>query len=456
MELNRSTNDGSEEKKGSLKDLTYPILVNWHTQFAENQRIREQSFQKILGFLGSIVLGYGYVFVMQEQQINYAVIIAMASIFFGAWQVNTIAYNFRRDQIVNGKIRKMAGVFGEDYIYPESYDPTVSPKGIISWIPDFLQPYYGVFVFSQLILLISYFNKTGNIYLRHSVGMKFSIILLGILTALPSLYYSSKLTRRKYIKPKHYLIFINNQWDLIMQKKNDYVLIAAIIAASVIVTLVNQLFIMESNKYPTDWFIRVSSAATALAAIFTIFAVIFAYRSMKSSASSLEETKRINEPAVSVKIAPDKDNYDFLNLIIQNTGGSAAYDVTVRFDPDLPYMGTYDTVNVLPKLKYIALLEKQERIEFFFSLAYDLESDSTENEEKNKYPKETTATICYNKKKKKAEEKKDVERKYEINLLENKGQIYVNKKKMNDLFKEIEELKHGLFILLANDKREST
>lgn len=458
-------NIAETENKEKEKFLTYPILINWHTQFAENQRIREQSFQKILGFLGSIVLGYGYVFVMQEQQINYAIIIAMASIFFGAWQVNTIAYNFRRDQNININIRKMADVYGDDFIFPTSYDPRVSPKGIFSWIPDFLQPYYCVFVFSQLVLLISYFNKTSpprNLYLLHSVGIKFTIIIIAMSTFLIPLYYSLKLSRREYILPKQYLKFINNQWELIMQTKNYFVLIVAIMIAILIVSIINHLFISNVTEYSTDWFIRVSGASTAIAATFSIFAVVFAYHSMKSSVNSLEETKRINEPAVSVKIAPDKDNYDLMNIIIQNTGGSAAYDLTIQFDPDLPYKGTSGTINKLPKLQYSPLLEKHEVIEFFFASSYEIESTLTDIKGNSKYPPKTMVMIGYNKSPINAAKKKEVERRYEINLLENKGQLYVNKKKMNDLVKEVEELKQGLLILLADNstldhiKRKST
>ena len=43
------------------------------------------------------------------------------------------------------------------------------------------------------------------------------------------------------------------------------------------------------------------------------------------------------EPVVSVKILPDSTNFEMLNIVIKNTGGSPAYDVSIWFDPDLPY-----------------------------------------------------------------------------------------------------------------------
>jgi hypothetical protein len=142
------------------------LLVRWHTQFAENQRIREQSFLKILGFLGAVVLGYTFVYQNYPKELNIVVVASVSLIFFGSWQIITIAYNFRRDQYVNVQIRKNADIVGDGKIFPKEFDPFYSliekhSNRIYSWIPDFLLPYYFVFPFFQALIIISFFYRAN-------------------------------------------------------------------------------------------------------------------------------------------------------------------------------------------------------------------------------------------------------------------------------------------------------
>lgn len=183
------------EESTSKLNFREDLLVRWHTQFAENQRIREQSFLKLLGFLGAVVLGYAIVYKNEPEELNMVVIAAISLIFFGAWQILTIAYNFRRDQYVNTQIRKDANVC-DDIIFPKDFDPSYSimnSKRIFSWIPDFLLPYYVVFPFFQILLLISYFIKiisTGDYFCISfclTINIVVFIILLTVL--LPYLYF---------------------------------------------------------------------------------------------------------------------------------------------------------------------------------------------------------------------------------------------------------------------------
>lgn len=153
--------------------LAHDILHSFHTQFAENQRTREQAFLKILGFLGFVIFGYAYVYDRLSGDIDKFTLVAITSellLMFGALIITTIAYNFRRDQYINAKIRRSCAILGDDKIFPEGYDPSVSLKSrkrILTWMPDFLSVFYWVFPTFQLLLFISYAFKL-RIYISMS------------------------------------------------------------------------------------------------------------------------------------------------------------------------------------------------------------------------------------------------------------------------------------------------
>lgn len=191
----------SEEKER----FKYALLVSWHTQFAENQRIREQSFLKILGFLGFVILGYTIVYQNYPQELHLVAVSASTLLFFGAWQITTIAYNFRRDQFVNMQIRSEADIIGENKLFPSSYNPyktliEVNSKRYYSWLPDFLQPYYYIFPVFQILLLISFCYRGQE----HFINMYFSLIV-SIIVIVISIFLTLLLPLKYYIK-------INNKY----------------------------------------------------------------------------------------------------------------------------------------------------------------------------------------------------------------------------------------------------
>ena len=128
------------------RELKKEILLNFHAQFAENQRSREGSFLKFLALLGAVVAGYAFLFQPSSGESSVRVSkgalllfqAAAASILFsGAWLVATISNNFRRDQHVNVRIRRACGLLGNEEIFPESYDPVTGLRtwGLYSWMP---------------------------------------------------------------------------------------------------------------------------------------------------------------------------------------------------------------------------------------------------------------------------------------------------------------------------------
>ncbi len=153
------------------------------------------------------------------------------------------------------------------------------------------------------------------------------------------------------------------------------------------------------------------------------------------------------EPAVSIKIMPDMKEPHILNMVVKNTGGGPAYDVSVTFDPDIPYDKI--SLNRLRMFNKMPLLDKGERIEFFFASASEyFKSDN---------PKFTTATIQYYKTPPSDQNNstKLITRRINIDIIERENQLRIGKRDMDDLVDEIEELKHGLLII-AKEVEENT
>jgi len=203
MDKNEFNLSGETKEK-----LTRDILSGFHTQFAENQRIREQSFLKILGFLGAVVFGYAYVYHNlsdSTDEVNIFSLVTIASeliLTFGSWVVVTIAYNFRRDQVVIARIREECGVLGDDKIFPKAFDPCSwlkSDSRKYAWIPDFLLVFYVIFPVFQVILAVSFALRTRvfsdllspcfyELDWYELAAVAFSIITLTITIYLPWFY----------------------------------------------------------------------------------------------------------------------------------------------------------------------------------------------------------------------------------------------------------------------------
>lgn len=184
---------------------------------------------------------------------------------------------------------------------------------------------------------------------------------------------------------------------------------------------------------------------TALTAISTTVAAIGGLTLLFVTYLTFLETKRQRiaqeEPIVTLKVVPDTKHINFLNFVLKNTGGGSAYDLNITFTPNLKYSDT--TLNELSMFKRMPLLEKGEEIIFFYDSFIDyLESGQPLKIE----AKATYFTLPENNR-----SSKKIEREFEIDFAERKGQMQLNKKDMNDLIKEIRELKH--FIVINSQSR---
>jgi|GEM_PF-6579566 len=184
-----------KKKEDSKSQLKKELLLGFHKQFAENQRVREQSFLKIFGFLGSVIIGYSYVYHKTTEfdyiELSFIAIISQILLVFGALIVLSIAYNFRRDQTINAKIRTYARIIGDNNIFPSSYDPRKSNslQHWHKWLPSFLSNFFIIFPIVLVTLQISYIIKLNLFFTFCAIDWFItSTIIVGILSFLTIAY----------------------------------------------------------------------------------------------------------------------------------------------------------------------------------------------------------------------------------------------------------------------------
>lgn len=194
--------------------------------------------------------------------------------------------------------------------------------------------------------------------------------------------------------------------------------------------------LLLNMKIDSTFYSALSSVATLVASVTGIGVLIFTFFTLQESRKQRESAE---EPIVTIRLVPEMKNNNFFYFTLKNTGGGPAYDISVKFNPDLPY-GEEDTLNNLNMFKRMSLLDKNEEVNFLFDSAIDYY-------ESNK-PKVTIVTVTYYKQPKESKRSKPIVREFEINFEERKGQMHLITRDMNDLVKEIQELKH--VIVIAN------
>jgi len=210
-----------------------------------------------------------------------------------------------------------------------------------------------------------------------------------------------------------------------------------------VVLIMGILFLTEyinSQSFDQQFFTVLGSVSTSIAAIggLLLLLVTFLYllETRKMATEARRQRELLEEPAVSLKIVPDKKDPNFLFVIMKNTGGGPAYDVSVVFTPDLKYSDS--SLNQLKMFNNMPLLDKNEEIKFFFDSAVNL--FDSENS------KETTVKITYYKTPKANVWAKQYTREFAVDFEERKGQLYLSRRDIHDLVNEVEELKQVLLI----------
>ncbi|CAM2142471.1 conserved hypothetical protein [Paraburkholderia tropica] len=223
-----------------------------------------------------------------------------------------------------------------------------------------------------------------------------------------------------------------------MKQKRTFVLfvITFLILMGLLFYFISSLGIdLSSQEY-----IGISAISTSIAAIGGLLLLLVTY--LGYNESRLQRLAQ-EEPAVSVRLIPHNKNINFYYWVIKNTGNSPAYDINIKIIPDIEYKGT--TINKLNIFNRLPILEKGEEISFFYnSVVNYLESDS---------PKLVKAHITYFTAPSESKGSRKISRDFDIDFEERLGLLYLGKKDMNDLVKEIEELKQALILNAMRNKK---
>lgn len=201
-------------------------------------------------------------------------------------------------------------------------------------------------------------------------------------------------------------------------------------------------YFVEQFKVEENFHSKLSAISTTFAAVGGIALLIVTYFTFHEAKQQREAEK---EPIITLRLIPDNKNSNFVNFFIKNTGGGPAYDLNVIFSPNVPYNSI--TLNELNMFQRLPLLDKDEQIEFFFASLIEYY-----NSEK---PKILNATATYYTLPKENKKSKKLKRNFEVYVEERKGQMQIIRKDMNDLVKEIEEIKHFIVIKLADESATS-
>lgn len=155
--------------------------------------------------------------------------------------------------------------------------------------------------------------------------------------------------------------------------------------------------------------------------------------------------KQINlsqTPIISVRIQPDESYFNTYYIYIHNTGNGAAYDLSLHFDPDLPYLDS--SLNNLNSMKNISIILPGETIKFLFSSVPEYLSNpqnqryTTIKYEYYRFPKKMFSNC--------------IRQSINIDLYERINLMLIKEKTLSDVVKELEELKQGLLMILVDKK----
>lgn len=142
-------------------------------------------------------------------------------------------------------------------------------------------------------------------------------------------------------------------------------------------------------KKDASFYSNLSSISTSIASIggLLLLIVTFLYllETRKMAVEARRQRELLEEPAVSIKVLPERKDPNFLYIVIKNTGGGPAYDISIEFNPNLDYRGS--TLNELNMFKNMPLLDKGEEVSFFF--------DSAVNFFKSDKPMQIKAKVIY-------------------------------------------------------------
>ena len=212
----------------------------------------------------------------------------------------------------------------------------------------------------------------------------------------------------------------------------------SLIKLFIIILLIIYLLIKITESFlhlnlNNNFFDALGSIADSLAFLTSAGVLVLTFLTLQDSKKQRENAE---EPIVTIRLLPEEKNNNFLSFTFKNTGGGPAYDLSVKFNPDLPYGDK--TLNNLNMFKRMALLDKNEEVKFLYDSAFEYYNSNN--------PKVTRATVAYYKQPKDQRKGKAIVRNFEIDFEEREGQLSLITRDISDLVKEVQELKHAILI----------
>lgn len=193
----------------------------------------------------------------------------------------------------------------------------------------------------------------------------------------------------------------------------------------------------------------VSSVSTAAATLVSLFVLFVALASLSTSRGMLVEMRKQREaaerPNISVVTTPESRRPGILNLRIANTGRGPAYDLAVRFDPDIPWGES--TLNTAGILSSMPVLDGGEEVEIFLAAGGQLQAKG--------YPTESTAYVTYFSVSEENEPREPITASFRVLLSAWLGHMQIRLKGVHELVEEVEDLKHALLIALEEKQRST-
>jgi len=155
-----------------------------------------------------------------------------------------------------------------------------------------------------------------------------------------------------------------------------------------------------------------------------------------------KEIHEIYRPRVFFDIVPHDKKINILMVVLKNAGRTPAYDITCKFDPDIPYYEGL-TLSKLPIFKNLPYLLDGDKIEFTFGSFPSYVSDSTN-------PTQINVTISYS-----DSRECKFEHSYVIDINRYRGLLMSDEKDLTDIHKILNSINNELNNLrFMNVKRD--
>ena len=195
----------------SIEEFRYDLLKSFHTQFAQNQNHHQNLFIQVVSILLTVIIGFGYTlfnFKSTGYSPNFSTIgifefsvaftISELILTLGVAIVSNMAMGYRRDQLMNAKIREAANITADSAnnpseknefkIFAISYNPmknyhdkhfSKNRRMFFDWMPNFHVIFSITFLVIQFLIILIYFAKLSiNKYLMFHINNYFDFYSL--------------------------------------------------------------------------------------------------------------------------------------------------------------------------------------------------------------------------------------------------------------------------------------